>query len=398
MDGRSIPSPAGPLQCESVSGAAGLWCPYRLPDSSMGEIAGVAQSDSEGSNSSIELDSAMVISGGGVKCRWHGCGHWFEHLDLLATHVTRVHATSGQGGLFYCGWEGCTRGDRGFNARYKMLVHVRTHTNEKPHHCFKCDKSFSRAENLKIHARSHTGERPYVCPVPGCGKAYSNSSDRFKHTRTHSVDKPYVCKVPGCPKRYTDPSSLRKHVKTYRHFPPTDDELIKLPTNETVSDEDDCFTDKKPATPIKTDCTESIKSSEEHQESKVSVSLPPPLPCSKPCCTGTKHNGIIPNPDIHLLWGHDVQYNLFRSWMDSDLGVLSRSLAWTNHLTFWNHPFLHSSTCSQQMSGITNQGWTPNSNLEGDAVKYSPLDIPSNDLDPQDLPLDLTIHRAGTRV
>jgi uncharacterized Zn-finger protein len=38
-----------------------------------------------------------------------------------------------------------------------MLVHVRTHTNEKPHHCFKCDKSFSRAENLKIHARSHTG-------------------------------------------------------------------------------------------------------------------------------------------------------------------------------------------------------------------------------------------------
>lgn len=99
-----------------------------------------------------------------------------------------------------------------------MLVHVRTHTNEKPHHCFQCEKSFSRAENLKIHARSHTGERPYVCPVEGCNKAYSNSSDRFKHTRTHAVDKPYCCKVPGCPKRYTDPSSLRKHVKTYRHY------------------------------------------------------------------------------------------------------------------------------------------------------------------------------------
>ena len=99
-----------------------------------------------------------------------------------------------------------------------MLVHVRTHTNEKPHHCFQCDKSFSRAENLKIHARSHTGERPYVCPVEGCNKAYSNSSDRFKHTRTHAVDKPYCCKIPGCPKRYTDPSSLRKHVKTYRHY------------------------------------------------------------------------------------------------------------------------------------------------------------------------------------
>jgi len=50
-------------------------------------------------------------------CRWIGCGHWFGHLDLLASHVTRVHATSGKGGLFYCGWEGCSRGDRGFNAR-----------------------------------------------------------------------------------------------------------------------------------------------------------------------------------------------------------------------------------------------------------------------------------------
>jgi uncharacterized Zn-finger protein len=109
--------------------------------------------------------------------------------------------------------------------RYKMLVHVRTHTNEKPHHCFQCDKSFSRAENLKIHARSHTGERPYVCPVEGCNKAYSNSSDRFKHTRTHAVDKPYCCKIPGCPKRYTDPSSLRKHVKTYRHYVNNNDKL-----------------------------------------------------------------------------------------------------------------------------------------------------------------------------
>lgn len=104
------------------------------------------------------------------------------------------------------------------NSRYKMLVHVRTHTNQKPHQCCQCEKSFSRAENLKIHSRSHSGEKPYVCPVPGCNKAYSNSSDRFKHTRTHQVEKPYMCKVPGCSKRYTDPSSLRKHVKTYKHF------------------------------------------------------------------------------------------------------------------------------------------------------------------------------------
>ena len=120
-----------------------------------------------------------------------------------------------------------------------MLVHVRTHTNEKPHHCFQCDKSFSRAENLKIHARSHTGERPYVCPVEGCNKAYSNSSDRFKHTRTHAVDKPYCCKVPGCPKRYTDPSSLRKHVKTYRHYVNNNDKLQEKSFDESSSSNTD---------------------------------------------------------------------------------------------------------------------------------------------------------------
>lgn len=147
----------------------------------------------------------------------------FDSLEQLAAHVTQIHAIASVGGLYYCKWDGCQRSDRGFNARYKMLVHVRTHTKEKPHMCQLCQKCFSRAENLKIHMRSHSGEKPYVCPYEGCNKAYSNSSDRFKHTRTHSTEKPYVCKVPGCQKRYTDPSSLRKHVKTFKHTPVTED-------------------------------------------------------------------------------------------------------------------------------------------------------------------------------
>ncbi|KRT83555.1 zinc finger protein, partial [Oryctes borbonicus] len=184
------------------------------------------QSDSDNSISSVDISpepiqgKPLAISSKitETRCCWRSCGIVFESLDKLSDHVSKVHAISGLGGLYYCGWEGCARNNKGFNARYKMLVHVRTHTNEKPHQCNLCNKSFSRAENLKIHTRSHSGEKPYICPVPGCNKAYSNSSDRFKHTRTHQVEKPYQCKIPGCPKRYTDPSSLRKHVKTYKHF------------------------------------------------------------------------------------------------------------------------------------------------------------------------------------
>ncbi|XP_021934438.1 zinc finger protein 778-like isoform X3 [Zootermopsis nevadensis] len=367
-----------------------------------------------------------------IEHRWVGCGHWFGHLELLASHVTRVHATSGQGGLFYCGWEGCSRGDRGFNARYKMLVHVRTHTNEKPHHCFKCDKSFSRAENLKIHARSHTGERPYVCPVPGCGKAYSNSSDRFKHTRTHSVDKPYVCKVPGCPKRYTDPSSLRKHVKTYRHFPPgavpsDNDEVINRSENNHIKlgCEDEillCSTKRTTASKVpintsiavvpevlKRDCSDALKLGCENREAKVCgneecCSPPPnarsPLRCSKSCCVESGRESVPPHPETNLLWnGHGAHYDMFRSWINADFTVLSQSLPWPSGLSLWNYPLLQLSTCGRQMTDeVINRSSISNSGLGMAASKYSQLELPMEVTDSQDTPLDLTMHHAGTRV
>lgn len=79
----------------------------------------------------------------------------FETLEALANHVSIAHSSVGYNNFYYCKWEGCQRSERGFNARYKMLVHCRTHTKEKPHICTYagCTKAFSRAENLKIHFR-----------------------------------------------------------------------------------------------------------------------------------------------------------------------------------------------------------------------------------------------------
>uniref|UniRef100_A0A8C3TK12 GLIS family zinc finger 1 n=1 Tax=Catharus ustulatus TaxID=91951 RepID=A0A8C3TK12_CATUS len=157
------------------------------------------------------------LSSGKQVCQWIDCSATYDQQDELVRHIEKTHIDQRKGEDFTCFWAGCVRRYKPFNARYKLLIHMRVHSGEKPNKCMfeGCNKAFSRLENLKIHLRSHTGEKPYLCQHPGCQKAFSNSSDRAKHQRTHLDTKPYACQIPGCSKRYTDPSSLRKHVKAH---------------------------------------------------------------------------------------------------------------------------------------------------------------------------------------
>ncbi|XP_073818328.1 lame duck [Musca autumnalis] len=154
---------------------------------------------------------------GPMVCLWTDCNEEFPNQTEFVCHIEKKHVDVKRGEDFSCFWVDCPRRYKPFNARYKLLIHMRVHSGEKPNKCpFPgCNKAFSRLENLKIHQRSHTGERPYGCQYKGCLKAFSNSSDRAKHQRTHYDTKPYACQLPGCTKRYTDPSSLRKHVKNH---------------------------------------------------------------------------------------------------------------------------------------------------------------------------------------
>ncbi|XP_031756819.1 zinc finger protein GLIS1 [Xenopus tropicalis] len=164
-----------------------------------------------------DKQSQIVSQDGRQFCRWIDCSALYDKQEELVRHIEKMHIDQRTGEDFTCFWAGCARRYKPFNARYKLLIHMRVHSGEKPNKCMfeGCNKAFSRLENLKIHLRSHTGERPYLCQYPGCQKSFSNSSDRAKHQRTHQDTKPYACQIQGCCKRYTDPSSLRKHVKAH---------------------------------------------------------------------------------------------------------------------------------------------------------------------------------------
>ncbi|NWV68873.1 ZN180 protein, partial [Malurus elegans] len=55
-----------------------------------------------------------------------------------------------------------------FSISSSLMVHLRSHSGERPYKCGECGESFKRSSHLLGHRKIHTGERPYECGQ--CGK------------------------------------------------------------------------------------------------------------------------------------------------------------------------------------------------------------------------------------
>jgi len=73
------------------------------------------------------------------------------------------------------------------------------------------------SKRTKPRRKRPTGEPRYKCPMLECGRRFHQRSNMVVHIRTHSLERPFACGV--CHRAFCQSSNLRRHLKVHSDQP-----------------------------------------------------------------------------------------------------------------------------------------------------------------------------------
>lgn len=95
----------------------------------------IVEAETEKISNIIDDENDPTISTKEWICQWENCFKIYRNQAELVKHIEKVHIEVKKGDAFSCYWLNCARQHKPFNARYKLLIHMRVHSGEKPNKC-----------------------------------------------------------------------------------------------------------------------------------------------------------------------------------------------------------------------------------------------------------------------